>query len=308
MYPTVSVIVMSAFPSASFKKEDVLGENLFFVEKPFDINKLKDQVVRILAEKASANISTMPGISITDIIQLKCLAGASITLQISRGNQQGNLHFKDGEIIHAVCDNEEGEKAFNAVLAFGKGVISTVPLQETVAATISRPCMTLVRESLDKIGAAGRKAAVERAARKKAEEDEAAQKKAEEEEVAREKAGQEEAKKKTEEEEARKKPKKKLPEKKLKKRKLPGKKPRKRRPEKKLKKRKLPGKKLGKRKRRNMPKRKKPRKKPKKKLPEKKLKKRKLPGKKPRKRRPEKKLKKRKLPGKKPKRKLPGKR
>ncbi|MEN8142667.1 MAG: response regulator, partial [Thermodesulfobacteriota bacterium] len=180
-YPAVSVIVMTAFPSASFKKEAVLGDNLFFVEKPFDINKLKKQVVRILTEKASVDIAAMAGISITDIIQLKCLAGATTTLQVNHSNRQGLIHFKNGEIIHAVCDQHEGEEAFYEVLAFGKGVITIVPFLEKVETTISRPCMTLVRENIGIRETAERRAAEKEEARKRTEEEEAARKKAEEE-------------------------------------------------------------------------------------------------------------------------------
>ena len=199
-FPAVYVIVMTAFPSANFKKEAVLGENLFFVEKPFDINKLKEQVARILAEKGSTDISTMPGISITDVIQLKNLAEATTTLRVDKSNQQGLIHFKDGEVIHAACDNQEGEDAFYKVLAFDKGIITTIPLQETIETTISRPCMTLIREGIDPTGGL---VAKKEAARKKPEEEEAAWKKAEEEEAARKKAEEEEAaRKKAEEEEA----------------------------------------------------------------------------------------------------------
>ncbi len=202
-YPAISVIVMTAFPSAEFKKEAVLGENLFFVEKPFDMNKLKQQVIRILTDKASADISPMPGISITDIIQLKCLAGATTTLQINKGHQQGVIQFKDGEIIHAVCGKLEGEEAFHEILNFGKGIITTLPPQENVSHTISIPCMTMIRKSLEGAEAFGIMAAEKEEARKRVEEEET-RKKAEEEE-ARKKAEEEEARNKAEEEEARKK-------------------------------------------------------------------------------------------------------
>ncbi|MCK4838943.1 MAG: response regulator [Desulfobulbaceae bacterium] len=205
-YPAVTVIVMTAMPSASFKKESVLGENLFFVEKPFDINKLKQQIVRILSEKSPADHS-LSGIYLTDIIQLKCLAGATTTLQTNKGNQQGTIYFKDGEIIHAVCGQQEGEKAFFEVLAFGRGIINTTPLPETITTTIARPGMTLVREGINRIKTAEQKAAEEELARKRAAEDEAAKKKAAEQEAARKKAAEEEAAKKkaAEEEAARKK-------------------------------------------------------------------------------------------------------
>ncbi|MEN8136642.1 MAG: response regulator, partial [Thermodesulfobacteriota bacterium] len=181
-YPAVAVIVMTTLPSSSFKKEAVLGENLFFVEKPFDINKLKQQIVKILDEKPPANLS-LTGIHLTDIIQLKCLAGATTALQIYKGNQQGTIYFREGELIHATCEQLEGEEAFLELLALGKGIITTMPLPETVATTLSRPCMTLVREGLDKIKTSEQRAAEEEQARKRAAEEKAAREKAAEEEA-----------------------------------------------------------------------------------------------------------------------------
>ncbi|MBU0479899.1 MAG: response regulator [Proteobacteria bacterium] len=211
-FPAVAVIVMTTLPVASHKKEGALGENLFYVEKPFDINHLKQLVIRIFARKTTVDLS-QAGINLTDIIQLKCMAGSTTTLQINKRNQQGAVYFKDGEVIHATCEQMVGEEALFAILDFGKGVITAGALPKDVSATISRPGITLVKEFFAQVEtsrqkaarqeAARKKAAAEEAARRKVEAEEEARRKAEEEEAARKKAAaEEEARKKAEEEDA----------------------------------------------------------------------------------------------------------
>ncbi|MBU0484535.1 MAG: response regulator [Proteobacteria bacterium] len=208
-YPAVAVIIMTTLPSASYKKEATLGEKLFFVEKPFDINKLKELVLKVFTLQPPSDLTRI-GVNLADVVQLKCMANATTALQINKTNQEGTLYFQDGRLIHATCGNQEGEEAFFAILSSGKCVITTSLFHEKIPTTISRPGITLVREHIARAEADKKEAERELAARRmaaklaaeqaKALAEQEAKKRAEEEEKARKKA-EEEAKKKAEEEE-----------------------------------------------------------------------------------------------------------
>jgi len=66
--------------------------------------------------------------SALDIIQLKCLASATIMLQISSGHGAGRIYFNHGEIIHAETGSVRGERAFENILRWKGGRIKEFPL------------------------------------------------------------------------------------------------------------------------------------------------------------------------------------
>ena len=43
---------------------------------------------------------TLRNIQITDIIQMCCLAGASLCIRVSQDSDQGTIHIQDGEVVH----------------------------------------------------------------------------------------------------------------------------------------------------------------------------------------------------------------
>ena len=66
--------------------------------------------------------------SALDIIQLKCLASATIMLQISSGHGTGRIYFNHGDIVHAEIGPQRGERAFEKILRWKGGRIKEVPL------------------------------------------------------------------------------------------------------------------------------------------------------------------------------------
>jgi DNA-binding NtrC family response regulator len=67
--------------------------------------------------------------SALDIIQLKCLASATIMLQISSGHGTGRIYFNHGDIVHAEIGAQRGERAFEKILRWKGGRIKEVPLE-----------------------------------------------------------------------------------------------------------------------------------------------------------------------------------
>jgi CheY-like chemotaxis protein len=144
-FPYISVIVMTAFPSSEFKREALLKGGMYFVEKPFDIKDLREKVMEAMQETGQFK-GMLTGISLSDVIQIKCMSGVTAALRVTEGNRQGIIFFQKGEIIHALCDELEGEKAFYEITSFAHGHLDTVNIADLPERTIFKPYVALLME------------------------------------------------------------------------------------------------------------------------------------------------------------------
>ena len=146
-YPYTSVIVMTAFPSNEYKREAILKGSLHFLEKPFDINELREMVTLALKEDNMFK-GTVAGVGLTDVIQIKALSGVNSALRVKEGNHQGIIYFESGRIVHAICDDLEGEEAFYQIMEFNGGLLDSINVTEMPAHTIEIPVEALLMEGV----------------------------------------------------------------------------------------------------------------------------------------------------------------
>lgn len=144
-FPYIKVVVMTAFPSTEFKRETLLKGGMLFVEKPFDIKAVREKVLGALRDSEWFR-GIVSGISLSDVIQIKCMSGVTAALRVSHGGSHGVIFFQDGEIIHALCGQLEGEEAFYQIMAFSQGQLDTVRLLEMPERSISLPYFALLME------------------------------------------------------------------------------------------------------------------------------------------------------------------
>ncbi|NTV13318.1 MAG: response regulator [Desulfobulbaceae bacterium] len=156
-FPYVSVIVMTAFPSSEYKRESLLKGGMYFIEKPFDIEMLRQQVIEALRDTGQFR-GMLSGISLSDVIQIKCMSGVTAALRVSAGERQGIIFFQSGEIIHALCNELDGEEAFYEIISFAQGHLDTVNLTDLPERTICKPYVALLMEGSrrqDELGVLG---------------------------------------------------------------------------------------------------------------------------------------------------------
>jgi len=158
-YPDTAVIVMTAYPHPQFRKEAAEKGSIRFVEKPFDINYLRDVVSEALNGRQDGFRGTVAGIELTDIIQITCLSRTTSALRVRTSEREGIIFFDSGNIVHALCDGLEGEDAFYEILSFRGGTIESIKGAESPAVTIERNWESLLMEGLRRIDEAGRDAA-----------------------------------------------------------------------------------------------------------------------------------------------------
>ncbi|MDF1577578.1 MAG: response regulator [Desulfobulbales bacterium] len=146
-YPYTSVIIMTAFPSNEFKREAILKGSLHFLEKPFDINELREMVTLALKEDNMFK-GTVAGVGLTDVIQIKALSGVNSALRVKEGEHQGIIYFEKGRVIHAICDDLEGDEAFYQIMEFNGGLLDSVNVTNMPDHTIEIPVEALLMEGV----------------------------------------------------------------------------------------------------------------------------------------------------------------
>ncbi len=146
-YPYTSVIVMTAFPSNEYKKEAILKGSLHFLEKPFDINGLREMVTLAIKEDNMFR-GTVAGVGLTDVIQIKALSGVNSALRVKEGDRQGIIYFENGQVVHAICDDLEGEEAFYQIMEFTGGLLDSINVTNMPDHTIAVPVGVLLIEGM----------------------------------------------------------------------------------------------------------------------------------------------------------------
>ena len=111
---------------------------------------------------------TLSDLHIADIIQLKCISGATSMLEFTgpRG-EKARVYFENGQVRHATAPGKEGLAAFNEIVDWKGGMISEVPVAPGTPRTIELDWQVLLMEAvrtMDESRSATAPAATENAA------------------------------------------------------------------------------------------------------------------------------------------------
>jgi two-component system chemotaxis response regulator CheB len=90
---------------------------------------------------------TLRNIQITDIIQMCCLAGASLSIRVTQDNDRGTIFIEDGEVVHAECGAMVGVEAFFTILGWSSGQFETMEAPAIQEPTIREACQFLLMEA-----------------------------------------------------------------------------------------------------------------------------------------------------------------
>ena len=145
-YPDTGVIIMTAYPSNAYEREAMMSGSLRFVEKPFDINDMRDIVKGVLKTNDGFQ-GTVDGIDLMDIVQFNGLSQATSALKVTTADQEGMIFFKKGEVVHAMCDQASGEDAFFKILRFQGGTLQNIRGVEPPIMSIKKSLESLLFEA-----------------------------------------------------------------------------------------------------------------------------------------------------------------
>ncbi|WP_136795331.1 MULTISPECIES: response regulator [Desulfosediminicola] len=148
-YPQTGVIIMTAYPSNTYESQAMLSGSLRFVEKPFDINDMR-QIVKDTLFSEEGFQGTVDGVDLMDIVQFNGLSRATAALKVTTANNEGMIFFKDGDVVHAMCDSESGENAFFRILSFQGGSLQNIRGVEPPVMSIKKGLDGLLLEAANR--------------------------------------------------------------------------------------------------------------------------------------------------------------
>lgn len=138
-------ILMSAYATARDHQKAVELGAVRVLCKPFGSRELLDAIQQAI-DCATGFRGTIHGLSLIDMLQMFHYGRRSITLRVD-DTIPGQIHFEDGEIVHAEHGESTGEEALKAILAMPTGSLSTGAFQSG-STTIERSFQSLLLDLL----------------------------------------------------------------------------------------------------------------------------------------------------------------
>ena len=167
LHPDARALIITSTPSDDSRERARRLGVLHFLAKPLERKILLDAARRLLeppdpsARRATGFEATLGGLSPIDIIQLKCLRGATCVIELREEHLLGRVWFERGEIVHAECTlpgaKHQGLDAFACVVNWRIGCIRDVSDAPLAVRTIRTPWQQLLLQYEDAGGESARK-------------------------------------------------------------------------------------------------------------------------------------------------------
>jgi DNA-binding response OmpR family regulator len=156
-HPHARAIVLTERHFAAHREQAAGLGAIHFLEKPFPHGDFVDLVHALLAPAGSKAEGekfqgTLSDLHLADIIQLKCMSGASAVLQFTGPEgEKARVYFDAGQVRHATAPGKEGVAAFNEIVNWKGGQISEVSGAGASPRTIDLDWQILLMEAVRKM-------------------------------------------------------------------------------------------------------------------------------------------------------------
>ncbi|MEY2439790.1 MAG: two-component system, sensor histidine kinase and response regulator [Verrucomicrobiota bacterium] len=158
-HPDARAIILTAVHLATARERAAGLGAIHFLEKPFPHADFVDLVQALLRPDESPEgekfQGTLSDLHMADIIQLKCMSGATATIEFTGSTgEKGRVFFENGQVRHATAPGREGIDAFNEIVTWKGGHISEVAAESNTH-TIALDWQVLLMEAMRKVDEAG---------------------------------------------------------------------------------------------------------------------------------------------------------
>lgn len=155
-HPNARAIVLTGGHFAAHREQAAGLGAIHFLEKPFPHGDFVALVEALLSPSKTADREkfqgTLSDLHLADIIQLKCMSGASAVLQFTGPKgEKARVYFDAGQVRHATAPGKEGVAAFNEIVNWKGGQISEVSGARPSPRTIDEDWQMLLMEAVRKI-------------------------------------------------------------------------------------------------------------------------------------------------------------
>jgi DNA-binding response OmpR family regulator len=159
-HPNARAIVLTGVHVPEQREQAAGLGAVHFLEKPVAHWDMVDLVQRLLrpSEAAAEKFQgTLRDLQFTDIIQLKCMSGATTALEFTGPNgEKARVYFEKGQVRHSTAPGRQGMEAFNEIVRWKGGTVSEVADAPASPKTIEMDWQRLLMEAVrgaDEIGA-----------------------------------------------------------------------------------------------------------------------------------------------------------
>lgn len=149
-YPQTKVIIMTAYGTSDVQQEAADRGCFEYIEKPFEINELRQLILDALRKKKGFE-GSVSDFQLSDIIQLNCLGRLTSALRVNCDGESGMIFFQEGNIVHSHTRNLQGESAFYHIMSWQGGEFEVLRNQPPPVETITKGWQSLLLESLRRI-------------------------------------------------------------------------------------------------------------------------------------------------------------
>lgn len=150
-YPHIDIVVLPPEGDSSLASQIPVDLNITVLDHPVDSEALCQQLVEQSRQHNQGFAGTLKNIQINDLIQMCCLSMATISIRVSKDNHAGTIYIKDGEVVHAVCDDTTGEEAFYTILGWASGRFETLDDRYDGEDTVNKSHEFLLMEAARRI-------------------------------------------------------------------------------------------------------------------------------------------------------------
>lgn len=132
-YPGLKKVTLTAFATEENRTACLANGAEMFIEKPRTPEGFRSVFV-ILEELVSWSPTAgfrgvLREVGLQDVIQMECLGRNSSVLEIQNRQMFGRIFIHEGEIVHALLGEEQGEKALQKLLAASAGEFKLLPFE-----------------------------------------------------------------------------------------------------------------------------------------------------------------------------------
>ncbi|MCL4178662.1 MAG: response regulator [Verrucomicrobia bacterium] len=139
-YPNAGVVIVTASALPAHRDSASAFGVLHFMEKPVDprwlgrlAREYRDSLASDGATSDTSFAASLKRLTVTDIVQLKCLARATVGLAFSlRDSRRGCIYLEEGEVVHAEVaahpktEAKQGVPAFREILGWRGGKVEEI--------------------------------------------------------------------------------------------------------------------------------------------------------------------------------------
>ena len=113
--PQTRVVMMTAFGSPTDRATALRGGVIAYLEKPFDLLALKEELRRLTsapADQRTSGPAESEGYDLLEVTRVISLARRDISLKVESNERVGRLRFSHGDLIWAEAGEVQGDDAF----------------------------------------------------------------------------------------------------------------------------------------------------------------------------------------------------